>query len=67
MQSWSQQIDPTLTETGLAGIGPRQTMPEDWKYQSRKLTKPMQVVTTTTDAHVLQDDLMNSYSQVTAG
>ena len=26
-----------------------------------------QVVTTTTDTHVLQDDLMNSYSQVTPG
>ncbi len=67
MQSWSQQIDPALAEAGLADLGARLALPAGWTYQSRKLTKPLRVVTTTTDAHVLQDDLMNSYSQELAG
>ncbi len=65
MQSWSQQIDPALAESGLATLGTRLQLPPGWKYETRTLTKPLQVVTVSTDAHVLQDDLMNSYSRET--
>jgi len=62
MQTWSQQVDPKLAEGDLAGLATRLHLPAGWSYRSRTLTSPLRVVTTTTDAKVLQDDLMNSYS-----
>lgn len=62
MQTWSQQVDPTLTEADLAGLGARLQLPGGWRYGSRTLTEPLLVVTTTQAAKVLQDDLANSYS-----
>ncbi len=67
MQSWSQQVDPTLKESSLAGLSSRLKLPEGWSYSSRKLAKKMRVVTTTTDAVVVQDELKNSYSLETLG
>jgi len=65
MQSWSQQVDPTLDEAALAGLGARLQVPSGWSYRTRVLTEPLRVVTTDTDAVVLQDELKNSYSQET--
>jgi len=65
MQTWSQQKDPNLAEADLAGLGSRLQLPAGWSYRSRTLDAPLQVVTTTTKAKVLQDDLNNSYSQET--
>jgi hypothetical protein len=67
MQSWSQQIDPTLSQTDLATLGARLHLPAGWKYRARKLTAALRVTTTTTNAQVLQDDLDNSYSLETTG
>lgn len=64
MQTYSVQIDPTLTEAQLTDLGPRLTLPEGWTYSSRILDTPLKVQTATTAAHVLQDDLGNSYSEV---
>lgn len=63
MQTWSQQIDPSLDEAGLAGLGSRLQLPEGWTYRNRKLKAPLKVVTLDHPAHVLQDELMNSYVQ----
>ncbi len=65
MQTWSQQKDPTLAETDLPDLGSRLELPSGWTYRSRTLDTPLEVVTTTTNAKVLQDDLGNSYSQET--
>ncbi len=65
MQTWSQQVDPTLVEADLATIGDRLQLPEGWTYRARELRKPLRVVTMTTKAAVLQDDLGNSYSRTT--
>ena len=65
MQTWSQQKDPTLAEADLADLGSRLQLPPGWTYRSRTLDAPLEVVTTTTNAKVLQDDLGNSYSQET--
>jgi hypothetical protein len=62
MQSWSQQVDPTLSETDLAGLGARLRLPAGWSYAARTLTAPLRVVTTSETAKVLQDELKNSYS-----
>ena len=63
MQTWSTQKDPTLTEAALADLGSRLQLPAGWSYRSRTLDEPLKIVTTTTKAKVLQDDLGNSYSQ----
>lgn len=65
MQTWSQQKDPTLAESDLAGLGSRLQLPSGWTYAARTLDAPLRVVTTNTAAKVLQDDLGNSYSQET--
>lgn len=67
MQSWSQQTDPKLDEAGLATLGSRLHPPTGWTYSSRQLSKPLRVVTTSSDARVLQDDFGNSYSLETGG
>jgi hypothetical protein len=65
MQTWSQQTVPDLSEADLDDLGTRLTLPEGWTYQSRVLTEPLQVITVDEPAHVLMDDLGNSYSQRT--
>ena len=67
MQSWSQKTDPTLSQADLAGLASRLKLPSGWTYQVRTLTAPLHVLTTTTTAQVLQDDLTNSYCQQTSG
>ena len=66
MQSWSQQIEPTLTEADLATLASRLHLPAGWSYAARTLTAPLRVVTTSTTAKVLQDDLKNTYSMETS-
>ncbi len=67
MQTWSQQKDPALSEADLAGLASRLSLPAGWKYEVRTLSAPLRVVTTSTSAQVLQDNLSNSYSQQTSG
>jgi hypothetical protein len=62
MQTWSQIVDPTLSRADLARLGERLDLPDGWTYQTRTLTSPLRIDTTTHAAQVLQDDLTNSYS-----
>jgi hypothetical protein len=62
MQTWSQIVDPTLSRADLATLGERLDLPGGWTYQTRTLTSPLRIDTTTHAAQVLQDDLTNSYS-----
>lgn len=62
MQTWSQVVDKDLSLDDLAALGGRLQMPEGWRYETRTLTEPLVVDTTTSVAHVLQDELTNSYS-----
>jgi hypothetical protein len=61
MQTWSQTVDKTLSLDDLPGLASRLKLPA-WSYQSRTLSSPLRVDTTTEAAHVTQDDLANSYS-----
>lgn len=65
MQSWSQQIDPTLDEAALSELGSRLALPDGWTFATRVLDEPLQIVTTESDAQVIQDELRNSYSLLT--
>ena len=62
MQTWSQVVDKNLTLYDLAGLAARLQLPDGWRYETRTLTDPLTVDTTTRDAHVTQDELTNSYS-----
>ena len=64
MQSWSQQVDPTLTEDDLLTLADRLQLPEGWTYDYKTLTEDFVVETRAEDAQVLGDDLRNSYSLV---
>ncbi len=65
MQTWSQIVDPNLSRADLPGLGERLNLPAGWAYQTRVLTSPLRIDTTTHAAQVLQDDLKNSYSLLT--
>ena len=65
MQSWSQQVEPTLSEADLSALGDRLHLPAGWSYVARKLAAPLRVVTTSSTAKVVQDDLKNTYSMET--
>ena len=62
MQTWSQIKDPTLSAADLPGLASRLTLPDGWTYRVRTLTRPLVVATESHAAHVLQDDLEDSYS-----
>ncbi|MDR3663398.1 MAG: hypothetical protein P4L86_23935, partial [Mycobacterium sp.] len=62
MQSWSQTVDPTLHLPDLPALSNRLQLPAGWSYQASTLAEPLRVDTTTDDAHVIQDDLANTYS-----
>ena len=64
MQTYSAQIDPTLTEAQLTDLGSRLKLPAGWTYSSRILDSSLTVKTVTTVARVLQDELGNSYSEL---
>lgn len=64
MQTWSQQTDANLDETGLLTLGSRLALPAGWKYSSRVLDQPLTVDTRSEPGHVLQDELGNSYSKL---
>jgi hypothetical protein len=67
MQTYSQSKDPNLSQADLPGLASRLTLPAGWTYRPRTLTRPLVVATTVHAAHVLQDNLQNSYSLETGG
>lgn len=62
MQSYSLTVDPKLAEADLATLGDRLKLPAGWKYQVRIPDKDL-VMETSGTAHVLQDELENSYQR----
>lgn len=62
MQSYSQMIDPSLTEPDLAALGSRLQLPPGWRYRAIKLDRDL-VLRASGTAHVLQDELQNSYQR----
>ena len=64
MQSWSQQVDPTLSEDDLFDLGERLQVPNGWTYEPVTLTTDLVIGESAQPAQVLQDELLNSYSLV---
>jgi hypothetical protein len=63
MQSYSLQVDPTLREADLKSLGTRLHLPEGWQYRVRQLDQDF-APRVDGQAHVIQDDLENSYQRV---
>ena len=62
MQSYSQTVDPKLTEADLSTLESRLALPPGWRYQIRTLDADYSMKTTGI-AYVLQDNLKNSYQK----
>ena len=62
MQSYSQIIDPKLTEADLATLGKRLSLPAGWRYEVHPLDQDYTMQTSGV-AYVLQDELKNSYQR----
>lgn len=63
MQSYSLQIDPTLTEERLKSLDKKLAMPKGWQYRVRQLQQDWHVRAEGL-AYVLQDELQNSYQRI---
>lgn len=64
MQSWSQTIDPELSEADLAGLGQQLELPDGWSFATRTLTADLDVLSTDGVATVVQDELQNTYQRI---
>lgn len=64
MQSYALIKDPTLTEAALKTLGARLALPKGWTYRTRVLDADLHVRTSGGQAHVVQDDLDNTYQRV---
>ena len=64
MQSYSLEVDPRLEEKALAGLASRLSLPKGWRYVVRELSEDLTVRTDGSEAHILQDDLKNTYQRV---
>ncbi|NCZ71833.1 MAG: hypothetical protein EBY80_17105, partial [Actinobacteria bacterium] len=64
MQAFSQQVDPSMSEESLTGLGDRLTLPEGWTYSVEIIDEDLVIETVDVKARVLQDDLLNSYSWI---
>ena len=62
MQTFSRIVEKNLTLEDLSALGSRLHPPAGWHYETRTLTEPFVIDTTNAVAHVLQDELTNSYS-----
>lgn len=63
MQSYSLEEDAHLNEPDLAGLASRLTLPRGWRYVVRHLSEDLTVRTSGSKAHILQDDLRNTYQR----
>jgi hypothetical protein len=63
MQSFSQQIDPTLSIDQLPGLGGRLALPEGWTFSTEVLTEDRELLSRNAVATVVQDDLQNTYQR----
>jgi hypothetical protein len=61
MQSYSQEIDPTLSLDRLAGLGSVLKVPAGWTFSVRRLDAPLDVRDVDGIAVVVQDELRNTY------
>ena len=61
MQAYSHIVDDSLTLDSLPALRDRLHLPEGWQYRARTPDRDLTLRTTGGAAHVLQDELQNTY------
>ena len=65
MQSFSQILDPNLSEADLAGLATRLKLPPGWQFKAVKLESDLKLSTLESGkATVIQDNLSNTYQRI---
>jgi hypothetical protein len=64
MQAYSHIVDDSLTMQSLPVLGDRLQIPEGWQYRARTPDQELTLATAGGQAHVLQDELQNTYMQL---
>jgi hypothetical protein len=67
MQAYSHIVDDSLTGDSLPGLGDRLRLPDGWRYQARTPDRELTLRTVAGEAHILQDELQNTYMQLMTG
>lgn len=67
MQAWGKIVDPTLEYDDLAKLGDKLKPAEGWKFRTVVLDKDLTIVAVEGKAHLVQDELENSYDGCTPG
>jgi len=60
MQSYSQQVDPSLSLRTLSGIGPTDQLPAGWSYAARRLTADL-TLTASGSTMIVNDYYRNTF------
>jgi len=61
MQAYSLIVDPNLTYDSLASLGSKLKLPPGWKFRVKVLDKDLTIRAVNGIAHIVQDDLENTY------
>jgi hypothetical protein len=63
MQSYTNDVDKSLTLKGLPKVGSQLKLPPGWKFEVKKLDRDLTVDPRKADgvAHIIQDNLLNTY------
>jgi hypothetical protein len=64
MQAYSHIVDDSLTLDSLPALGDSLRLPEGWRYRTRTPDRDLTLGTVAGVAHVLQDELQNTYMQL---
>jgi hypothetical protein len=64
MQAYSHIVDDSLTMQSLAAMGDRLQIPEGRQYRARTPDQELTLATVGGQAHILQDELQNTYMQL---
>jgi hypothetical protein len=64
MQAYSHIVDDSLTPDSLPALGARLHTPQDWHYRERTPGRDLTLRAVADQAHILQDELQNTYMQL---
>jgi hypothetical protein len=64
MQAYSHIVDDSLTLDSLSALGDSLHLPEGWRYRTRTPDRDLTLRTAAGGAHVLQDELQNTYMRL---
>ena len=64
MQAYSHIVDDSLTLDSLPALGDSLHLPEGWRYRTRTPDRDLTLRTVAGGAHVLQDELQNTYMRL---